>query len=82
MKEKPDKSLKNLGLLIKKIRTEKGLSIIEFGYLIEMDKPNVSRLENGNTNPTFLTLLRICKALEIELTVLFKDFEVPKKDFE
>lgn len=79
MKEKPDKSLKDLGILIKKTRTEKGLSIVEFGYLIEMDKPNVRRLENGNTNPTFLTLVRICKALDIELKELFMDFEIPEK---
>lgn len=78
MKEKTDKSLKDLGILIKKTRTEKGLSIVEFGYLIEMDKPNVSRLENGNTNPTFLTLVKVCKALEIEFKDLFKDFEFPK----
>ena len=76
MKDIQHKTLKDLGQLIKKLRTEKGLSIVEFGYLIEMDKPNVSRLENGNTNPTFLTLVRICKALEIELMDLFADFKI------
>jgi transcriptional regulator with XRE-family HTH domain len=78
MKEKPDKLLKDIGALIKKLRLEKGLTSVEFGYRCEMDKPNVNRLEKGNTNPTFLTLIRICKALEIELNDLFKDFKMPK----
>jgi transcriptional regulator with XRE-family HTH domain len=80
MKEKPDKLLKDIGALIKKLRLEKGLTSVEFGYRCEMDKPNVNRLEKGNTNPTFLTLIRICKALEIELNDLFKDFKTPKDE--
>jgi DNA-binding Xre family transcriptional regulator len=47
-----------------------------------MDKPNVNRLEKGNTNPTFLTLIRICKALDIQLKDLLKDFELPKNENE
>lgn len=78
MKEKTNKTLKDLGVLIKKYRLEKGLTSVEFGYRCEMDKPNVNRLEKGNTNPTFLTLIRICKALDIELKDLLKDFELPK----
>jgi transcriptional regulator with XRE-family HTH domain len=75
-----DKTLKDLGALIKKLRIEKGLSAVEFGYRCEMDKPNVSRLENGSANPTFLTLVRICKALEIELKDLFDDFIFTKDE--
>lgn len=78
MKDKPDKTLKELGKLIKKLRLEKGLTSVEFGYRCEMDKPNVNRIEKGNTNPTFLTLLRICQALEIELKDLFKEYNMPK----
>ena len=72
--EESEKILKNLGSLIKKLRLEKGLSAVEFGFRCNMDKPNVNRLEKGATNPTFLTLIRICKALDIELKDLFKDF--------
>ncbi|NWJ49574.1 MAG: helix-turn-helix transcriptional regulator [Bacteroidetes bacterium] len=80
MKEKPDKTLKELGLLIKKLRIDKGFTAVEFGYRCEMDKPNVSRLEKGNANPTFLTLIRICKALEIDLKDLFEDFKIPEEE--
>jgi len=82
MKEKPDKTLIDLGAIIKKLRLEKGLTSVEFGYRCEMDKPNVNRLEKGNTNPTFLTLIRICQALEIELKDLLKDFVIPKNENE
>ena len=76
MKEKSDKRLKELGLLIKKLRIEKGFTAVEFGYRCEMDKTNINRIETGNTNPTFLTLVRICKALEIELKDLFEGFKI------
>ena len=76
MKESPDKTLKELGLLIKKLRIDKGFTAVEFGYRCEIDKPNINRLESGNTNPTFLTLVRICKALEIELSDLFEGFKI------
>lgn len=80
MIEKPDKTLKELGLLIKKLRIEKGLTAVEFGYRCEMDKTNVNRIEKGNTNPTFLTLIRICKALEIDLKDLFEDFKITEDE--
>ena len=72
--------LKDLGSLIKKLRLEKGLNAVEFGFRCNLDKPNVNRLEKGATNPTFLTLLRICKALDIELKELFKDFDIIKDE--
>lgn len=76
MKDKPDKTLQELGLLIKKLRIERGFTAVEFGYRCEMDKTNVNRIEKGNTNPTFLTLVRICIALEIDLKDLFEDFKI------
>jgi transcriptional regulator with XRE-family HTH domain len=62
---------KRLGKQIVNLRREKGLSQVEFGYLIEMEKQNVNRLENGRTNPTAYTLKKIATALEIPLSRLF-----------
>ena len=56
---------KRLGKHIAALRGEKGLSQVEFGYLIEMLKQNVNCLENGKSNPTAFTLYKISKALEI-----------------
>jgi putative transcriptional regulator len=56
---------KKLGKHIATLRSEKGLSQVEFGYMIEMQKQNVNRLENGRSNPTAFTLAKIASALEI-----------------
>jgi len=65
---------KRLGKQIAGLRREKGYSQVEFGYLIEMQKQNVNRLENGKVNPTAYTLFKISEALEIPLVMLL-DFK-------
>jgi transcriptional regulator with XRE-family HTH domain len=62
---------KRLGKHIASLRQEKGLSQVEFGHLIEMEKQNVNRLENGRTNPTAFTLKKIADALEINQARIF-----------
>jgi putative transcriptional regulator len=62
---------KRLAKQIVILRREKGLSQVDFGHLIEMEKQNVNRLENGRTNPTAYTLKKIAIALEIPLYRLF-----------
>ena len=62
--------LKKLGLKIKQLRTEKGLSQSQFGYEVEMEKSNVSRMEAGKHNIKVGTLLRVANALEISLPEL------------
>jgi transcriptional regulator with XRE-family HTH domain len=69
-----EKFQKRLGKHIATLRREKGLSQIEFGYLLEMEKQNVNRLENGRTNPTAYTLKKVAETLEIPLSKIF-DFE-------
>lgn len=64
--------LKRLGLRIKQLRTEKGLSQRELGDEIEVEKSNVSRIESGRFNTKVLTLYKISKALDIPLTDLIK----------
>ncbi|MGJ7031440.1 helix-turn-helix domain-containing protein [Niabella hirudinis] len=62
--------LKKLGLKIKQLRTDKGMSQSEFGLEIQMEKSNVSRMEAGNHNLKIGTLLRVANALEISLPEL------------
>lgn len=64
--------LKKIGLRIKQLRTEKGLTQLEFGYRIEVDKSNVSRLESGRFNTKIYTLFQVAQALEIDLSDLLK----------
>ena len=62
--------LKRLGNRIKDIRKLKGLSQQELAALIDYEKSHMSRLENGGTNPTFLTLTKVARALNITIAEL------------
>ena len=65
--------LKELGQRISEIREEKGITQVELGFQADMEKSNVNRIEKGGTNPTILTLRRICTALKIDIAELFTD---------
>lgn len=60
---------------IQQIRQSKGLSQVDLVGCIEgnIDTTNISRIEQGRTNPTLLTLYRIAQALEVPLTDLVRD---------
>lgn len=71
----PNKNMEKLGIFkqvgrnIQKIRLSKGLSQVDLVGRIEgnIDTTNISRIEQGRTNPTLLTLYRIAQALEVSL---------------
>lgn len=62
--------LKILGKKIASLRIEKGFTQNELADLVDIERSNLARLEAGNTNPTFLTLLKISKALSISVSEL------------
>jgi transcriptional regulator with XRE-family HTH domain len=62
--------IKQLGKRISFFRKEKGLTQAHLSDLAEMEESAVRRIELGKTNPTFKTLLRISKGLEIPLKQL------------
>ncbi|MFT3903999.1 MAG: helix-turn-helix transcriptional regulator [Niabella sp.] len=64
--------LKRMGLRIKQLRTEKGLSQNALGVEINMEKSNLSRLESGSVNPRFLTLYKVAKSLDVPVSELFQ----------
>ena len=70
LSKEDDVFLKALGKRIRDVRKEKGLTQVELGDLVDMEKPNMNRLEKGGTNPTVLTLKKICNALGITLDYL------------
>lgn len=70
-----NQKLKELGLKIRNARLEKKLSQGGLGNLVDKDRQNISRLELGNVNPSYLLLLEICEGLEISLQELL-DVEV------
>jgi putative transcriptional regulator len=60
-----------LGLKVKELREEKGLSQTELAYKIGKDQPSINRLEKGKVNPSIIYLLQICEGLEISIEELF-----------
>lgn len=66
-----DQLYMELGDCIKKIREAKGLSQKEVALSCKMDMGNYSRIENGKTDPSFNTVVKIAKALDVELHELF-----------
>lgn len=62
--------LKKLGLRIKQLRTEKGLSQSELGYEIDVEKSNISRMESGKFNTKIYTLHKVAKAFGISISEL------------
>ena len=67
-----------LGEVIKKVREAKGLSQKELAISCKMDQSHYSRVENGKTDPSFSIVVRIAKALGVELHELFRADEIFK----
>jgi len=51
-----------LGQEVAKQRKKLGLTQLDLASLVNMEKPTITRLEKGRTNPTSITLLKISKA--------------------
>ena len=62
--------LKQLGQRIKTIRKEKGIKQVDLGYICDLDKSNMNRIEAGNTNPSVLLLRKISSELGVSLSEL------------
>ena len=65
-----------LGKRISSLRREKSLTQKQLSDLVEMEESALRRIELGGTNPTFKTLLRLSKGLEVPLKELL-DIPLP-----
>lgn len=63
---------KKLGKIIKELRLKKNKSLNIFAFENDIQKGLLSKLENGEVDFKFSTLLRVSKALEIEPSELLK----------
>lgn len=73
--EDPDKTLNEvlaaIGNKIRKERVSKGYTLEEMDALCDIDPSDFSRIENGKSNLTFKTLVRIAMALNLESIDVF-----------
>lgn len=72
MNEEEKKFLKKVGVNIARQRKEKGFSQLDLCSIIKMEKSNLSSIENGRQNVTSLTLLKISKAIGVEVSLFFE----------
>lgn len=65
------KFLASLGARIKELRLKRDMTQNELSIQCNFEKASMSRIESGKTNVTILTLRKISKALDVELTEFF-----------
>jgi len=63
---------KRLGVNIKKIRTQKGMSQGDICRALDMDRGYMSAIENGKKNITIQQLERLAQALGVSVDKLLK----------
>lgn len=56
-----------IGARIKALRQGKGMTQQTLADECDIETPNLSRIENGNTNPTIKSLWKISNALGVKL---------------
>jgi transcriptional regulator with XRE-family HTH domain len=61
---------KSFATVLRRLRTEKGLSQEEFGFEADLHRTYVSQLERGLKSPSLKTLSKIADVLDISLTKL------------
>jgi len=59
--------LKKLGERIKQVRLEKGIKQVDLGFSIDVEKPNMRRIEAGGNNLSILALRKIATALNVNV---------------
>lgn len=62
-----------LGLNIRKVRKEKGLSQEQLALIAELDRSYVGSIERGTRNASFLTLIKIAKCLNCDVATFTKN---------
>jgi len=62
---------KLIGMRIKEIRRSKGLSQEQLAEKADINSKYLSRMERGTENPTLDMLIKLSKALEVEMWEMF-----------
>jgi transcriptional regulator with XRE-family HTH domain len=63
---------KTLGQKIQKIRKEKGFTQEKLAELISIEVPSLSNIETGKFAPSFDTMQKLSKALDVEISEFYR----------
>ncbi len=66
------KTLTEIGLRIRRLREERGLTMMELADKLDMEYNSIVRIEKGGTNFTIGTLVKVANGLGIPIVELFK----------
>lgn len=67
-----------VGRLIRKLRKENNITMVDFSNRINISQPSLSRIESGNQEITFTLLEKICNEFEISMSIFFQILEDKK----
>ena len=70
MEDNKENILAELGKRIKKLREDKGLSIVKLADKADIGHATVEKLESGKMNPSYIILLKLAEALEVDLNTI------------
>ena len=63
---------RNLGVQLKKIRNQRGMSLDEIARLTDVSKGQLAQMEKGESNPTVSTIWKIADGLKISFSSLLQ----------
>jgi transcriptional regulator with XRE-family HTH domain len=69
----------NLGESLRRIRKERGMTLIEAGEKSGMPMSTISKIENNKMSLSYDKLLRICNALDVDISELFSGAPAAEK---
>jgi len=76
MKHQNNKYLQEFGKVVKRIRTSKSGSLNSIAFSRGgVTSATLSRIENGQVDFKFSTLLKLCHTLDVSLLDLFKNYK-------
>lgn len=67
-----DSALRNLGLRLRELRRQRGMTQQEVAEALDIEAPNYARIEQGRQNATVATLVPIARLFGVGLDDLFK----------
>ena len=76
MNESKQKILCALGSLVRKCRTEQGISQEELGLRANLDRTYISGVERGVRNPSMTALVSLANGLGISVSILLENLEI------
>ena len=75
MQQVDQENLKLFGEMVRKIRKKKSPSLNKIAFSRDgVTSATLSRIENGQVDFKFSTLIRLCQTLDISLIELFNDY--------